>query len=67
MFESVPGRWQQLWRSVSHFALAMDTDPLQDIHSRLRRLEGAVFNVPTPIDPAGAILPARDAPDSRSL
>ena len=45
MAESVAKRWHQYWQK---FVFVMDSDPLEDIHSRVRRLEQAVFEAPAP-------------------
>jgi hypothetical protein len=34
-------KWRSLWRSTREFLLAMDADPLEDIHRRVRQLETA--------------------------
>jgi hypothetical protein len=36
-------RWNAFWRRANALALAMDADPLAEIHSRIRRLEAEVF------------------------
>jgi hypothetical protein len=59
MFESVARRWQRFWRSASALALAMDSEPFADIHSRVRRLEAAVFDAPAQSDRASAVPPVR--------
>jgi hypothetical protein len=49
-------RWRALWHSANALALAMDADPLEEIYSRVRRLEAQVF---------GAIPADRAAPNPR--
>jgi hypothetical protein len=36
-------RWNAFWRRANALALAMDADPLEDIYSRVRRLEAQAF------------------------
>lgn len=36
-------RWVAFWRAANALALAMDADPLEDIYSRVRRLEAQAF------------------------
>ncbi len=48
MVESVAKRWRQFWQTI---VITMDSDPHEDVHSRLRRLEEAVFHPPAPRDP----------------
>jgi hypothetical protein len=33
--------WRAFWRTANNWALMMDPDPFEDIHSRLGRLEAA--------------------------
>lgn len=48
MAESLAKRWRQFWQTI---VVTMDADPYEDVHSRLRRLEEAVFHTPAPRDP----------------
>ena len=41
MAESLAKRWRQFWQTI---VVTMDADPHEDVHSRLRRLEEAVFH-----------------------
>jgi hypothetical protein len=49
MVESVAKRWRQFWQTIVN---TMDADPHEDVHSRLRRLEEAVFHAQALQDPA---------------
>ena len=58
MVESVAKRWRQFWQTI---VVTMDADPHEDVHSRLRRLEEAVFHAPARRDPVvrgGPLQPA---------
>jgi hypothetical protein len=39
MTQSVGEKWRSFSRSANRLLLAMDVDPLEDIHRRLRQLE----------------------------
>jgi hypothetical protein len=41
MFKQINEIWKAFWRTAKHWALMMDLDPFEDIHSRRRRLEAA--------------------------
>jgi hypothetical protein len=41
MFKPINKIWKAFWRTANDWALMMDSDPFEDIHSRLRRLEAA--------------------------
>ena len=43
IFAAISERWAPFWRRANAVALAMDADPLEDIYSRVRRLEAQVF------------------------
>ena len=43
MMKQIGEKWRGFWRMASNVALSMDSDPLEDIHGRIRRLEAAVF------------------------
>ena len=58
MNEPLKNRWTRIWRVINSWLLAMDPDPWEYMHSRMRRLEEAVFaresaaTPPTPDSPA---------------
>ena len=41
MVQQLGNKWRNFWHRVNALFLAMDADPLEDIHRRLRRLETA--------------------------
>ena len=41
MIRRLGEKLRYFWRRTNHFLLAMDVDPLEDIHRRLRELEAA--------------------------
>jgi len=41
--EPLKSRWTRIWRVINSWLLAMDPDPWEYMHSRMRRLEEAVF------------------------
>jgi hypothetical protein len=41
MFKQINEIWKAFWRTAKNWALMMDADPFEDIHSRLRRLAAA--------------------------
>jgi hypothetical protein len=41
MIKQINETWGTFWRTAKNWALMMDADPLEDVHSRLRRLEAA--------------------------
>jgi hypothetical protein len=41
MIKQIGERWRGFWRMANNLALAMDADPLEDIHRRVRQLERA--------------------------
>jgi hypothetical protein len=41
MIQELGEKWRDFWHRASRLLLAMDVDPLADIHRRLRRLEAA--------------------------
>jgi hypothetical protein len=43
MIKQIGETWRSFWRMANKFALAVDADPLEDIHRRIRRLEAAFF------------------------
>jgi hypothetical protein len=61
--------WNDFWRAANDFALAMDPNPFEDIHSRMHRLEAAVFGEAasqappaSPLAEAGPAIPQRKDP-----
>lgn len=40
---TIAERWNAFWRGANAIALAMDADPLAEIHGRMQRLEAEVF------------------------
>jgi hypothetical protein len=45
MIEQIAGKWKRFRQMVNNWILAMDADPLEDIHTRLRRLEAAFLQL----------------------
>jgi hypothetical protein len=41
MIQRLGEKWWSFWRRANRLLLAMDVDPLEDIHRRLRQLEAA--------------------------
>jgi hypothetical protein len=41
MIQQLGEKWPYFWRRTNRLLLAMDVDPLEDIHRRLQRLEAA--------------------------
>ena len=41
MIQRLGEKWRSFWRRTNRLLLAMDVDPLEDIHRRLRQLETA--------------------------
>jgi hypothetical protein len=41
MIQQLGEKWRSFWRRTNRLLLAMDADPLEDIHRRLRQLEAA--------------------------
>jgi hypothetical protein len=41
MIRELGEKWRYFWRRTNRLLLAMDVDPLEDIHRRLQRLEAA--------------------------
>ena len=39
MIKQVGGKWRRLCRRANDWMRAMDVDPMEDLHSRIRRLE----------------------------
>jgi hypothetical protein len=39
----IGAQWIAFWRGANALALAMDADPLSEIHNRIGRLEAEVF------------------------
>jgi len=56
MIKQIGQTWRGFWRMASNRALAMDADPLEDIHRRVRRLEAAVFKSEVGREPARRVL-----------
>jgi hypothetical protein len=42
MIKRIAEKWRGFWRTANDWILAMDVDPLEDLRSRIRRLELAV-------------------------
>jgi hypothetical protein len=64
--EPLRSRWTRIWRVINSWLLAMDPDPWEYMHSRMRRLEEAVFareSAATPTPSVGPTTP--DSPASR--
>jgi hypothetical protein len=40
---AIGARWNAFWRGANALALALDADPLSEIHSRIGKLEAEVF------------------------
>jgi hypothetical protein len=45
MIEQIVGKWKGFRQMVNNWLLAMDADPLEDIHNRVRRLEAAFLRL----------------------
>jgi hypothetical protein len=43
MIKQIGEKWTAFWRTSNNWVLAADVDPLEDLHTRVRRLELAVF------------------------
>jgi hypothetical protein len=41
MIQRLGEKWRSFWHSMNRLLLAMDVDPLEDLHRRLRQLEVA--------------------------
>ena len=54
MNEPLKSRRTRIWRVINSWLLAMDPDPWEYIHSRMRRLEEAVFARGSAATPAPA-------------
>jgi hypothetical protein len=63
--EPLKSRWTRIWRVINSWLLAMDPDPWEYMHSRMRRLEEAVFareSAATPTPGVGPPPPDSPAP-----
>jgi hypothetical protein len=45
MIEQIGDRWKGFRQMVNNWLLTMDADPLEDIHSRVRRVEAAFLQL----------------------
>jgi hypothetical protein len=52
MIKQIREKWMGFWRMANTWALAMDADPLEDIHRRVRRLEAAFSQSESGPEPA---------------
>jgi hypothetical protein len=57
MIKQISDKLRGFWHVANNWALAMDVDPLEDIHHRVRRLETAVFQ--SEVRPEPAVVPDR--------
>ena len=62
MNEPLKSRWTRIWRVINGWLLALDRDPWEPMHSRIRRLEEAVFARESAATPTSAVGPP--TPDS---
>ena len=62
MNEPLESRWTRMWRVINSWSLTLDPDPWEPMHSRIRRLEEAVFAHESAATPTSAVGPP--TPDS---
>jgi hypothetical protein len=68
MIKQLGETWRGFWRKANNLALAMDADPLEDVHRRIRRLEAAFLQPEVQREPAGALnQPSEPAGAARTL
>ncbi len=61
--EPLKSRWTRIWRVINSWSLAMDPNPWEYMHSRMRRLEEAVFARESAATPTPAVgPPTQDSP-----
>src|ERR1700722_107697 len=62
MIKQIGEKWRGFWRMASNLALSMDTDSLEDIHRRIKRLEAAVVQSEVGREPVGGelLMPRRE-------
>ena len=54
MIKPISQKWKSFRQRINNWLLTMDADPLEDLHSRVRRLEATILQLEVGRGPTGA-------------